>query len=215
MPINNLNEKQIYTPLKRFIDLVGIDRDRLTNKRKYEIAKSKRYKQWKKLYLTAKMAARINNNQLEEVTKLDVGEYSKKYKHIHPEIKKSISKVLAAYSSKGYSKNIEPVKSKIYGNPITKKGKLSKRKIRVGKLAYRPLDSRKVHLVKFIDPYKIGKKTEVRIPKMHSYISGSQVKEDINTKETKINKILNKNKKINKEIKLNKSGDSLVLNPEM
>lgn len=219
MEQNNLNERVVYTPLKRFMDLSGYDRDRITMKRKRKISQSRRYKQWKKLYLIAKMAAKNTGSELQEA-KLDIGEFSKKYKHLHPEIKRLVSRELAGYIHKGYSKISNPVIGRQYGNPITKKGKISRKKVYVGKYSLKAPKKGTVHFIKNIDPYKIGQKARVRLPFQQSYISGSQVKrmqENYNQeKSSKVSKILQKNKQINKEIKLNKnSGNVLLLNPEL
>lgn len=221
------------TPLRRFVFSIGLDWQKLDRKKYLNIAKTKRFKDWKKLDKIEKIATEANSKKTNE--SLD-HETSKKYKHLDKfHIKKKA--IETGFVNTGWSPHEHHIRT------ARKSNKFSKAKVRVGKLAYSNRKGYTTFVKAFPGKGRVGKTKELRNLKKRDQYSGSGVRKieklfssfDCNVYKiitedksmSKVEMLLKKNREIkkknldNKEIKHtntetgNKNTDTIEFNPNL
>jgi hypothetical protein len=162
----HIGGKGYTSPLHKFIDFTGRSYGTMTRKEIDKVGKLRQYKLWKKLQRTKRMLK--DQHKIEEAksnSNLDVGEFSKKYKHIDPthvQKKKAIINLL----SKGFS----PEKQSI---TATKQTKFGRAKPRIGRRAYQPIRKGYVRFREItFDPKKKGRSITARLLTKHKEYKG-------------------------------------------
>jgi hypothetical protein len=202
----------------------------MTRKQKDKVGDSKRYHQWERLQRIKKMVEKDPNLTEAKAKRktsiapddLDVGQFSKRYKHSDP-TQVTKKRLVAALINKGFNPEMDPVTA-------TKQHKFGKHKVSVGKRAYAPvpLGHMKFREITLGDGSgrtktirKLKKKKEYRGKEFHmnsyeteynNYIqeqepkSDEQKENDLPVKNDKVSKLVNKNKAIKHAMKQTAKG---------
>lgn len=165
----HIGGKGYTSPLHKFIDFTGRTYGTMTRKEIDAVGDLKQYKQWKKLQRIKRMLNK--QKQIKEgnqQSNLDVGQFSKKYKHIDP-THISRKKLIATLMAQGYSPEQQAITA-------TKQTKFGRAKPKVGKRSY---IATKPGFAKFreitFDPNKKGRTKTIRLLKKRKEYKGKEV----------------------------------------